>query len=48
MPTSQNSYSDGLHDFQQVVFYTNSSIFAFDNIRQFIIQKFNSHSRRGL
>ena len=48
IPTSQNSYSDVLHDFQQVAFHTQNTIFVFHNIQRFIvIQKFNSHHRRG-
>ena len=33
----KNSCSDVLHDFQQVVFHTQNTIFVFHNIRKFII-----------
>ena len=34
--TSQNSYSKVLHDFQQVVFHTQDTIFVFHDIQKFI------------
>ena len=41
IPTWQNSYNDVLHDFQQVVFHTQNTIFVFHNVSKFIIiQKF--------
>ena len=49
IPTLQKSYSNAVHDFQQVVFHTQNTIFVFCNIQKFIIiQKFNSHHCRGL
>ena len=46
---AQNSYSNVFHDFRQVVFQTENTIFVFHNIQKFInIQKFNSHHHKSL
>ena len=46
--TFWNSYSDVLHDFQQVVFHKQTIFVSHDVWKFIIIQKFNKHHHRDL